>query len=465
MVDFGAVIEGYGEAPAEKSVTLTNHGTEEAALSQPASENGDFQFFDAVLADQKIGAGESTTLILRPRTGLAAGSYQESFMVADETSGKKIEITASLTVEAVNHSLSAAPSELDFASAKKGYGQIEAQQVTVTNNGNVTETLVQPAGKNFEVSKVEASALTLQPGDSVSFTVRPKTGLDVNTYQETVEVASESAKTGFKAVFQVIKGSASLTKIQTPADITGLANGTKKDAKSLKLPSVVVIETTSGNMNAAVSWDVKNCSYDPSGTDAQSFRVQGTVKLPEGVDNDKNLELKTSVKVSVKAYTSKTVSADQNKITGIEYNGVYTTQSRISFTAVGAGMDNASPRKGDTRYLPLNWTVINTNNWDAAPYTATFGLAQSGDYTLKVTFQLQTYDGKTWKSSETYDTKSVPFTISKAKVTAPGQNLTPAANRKNAVKTGDDSPIAVFVVILVVAAAAIAGVIIYRKKK
>ena len=218
-------------------------------------------------------------------------------------------------------------------------------------------------------------------------------------------------------------------------------------------------------MNATVSWDVKNCSYDPSDTDAQSFRVQGTVKLPEGVDNDKNLELKTSVKVSVKAYTSKTVSADQNKITGIEYNGVYTTQSRISFTAVGAGMDNVSPRKGDTRYLPLNWTVINTNNWDAAPYTATFGLAQSGDYTLKVTFQLQTYDGKTWKSSETYDTKSVPFTISKAKVTGPGQNLTPAANRKNAVKTGDDSPIAVFVVILVVAAAAIAGVIIYRKKK
>ena len=40
-------------------------------------------------------------------------------MVADETSGKKIEITASLTVEAVNHSLSAAPSELDLRQQKK----------------------------------------------------------------------------------------------------------------------------------------------------------------------------------------------------------------------------------------------------------------------------------------------------------------------------------------------------------
>ena len=107
----------------------------------------------------------------------------------------------------------------------------------MTNNGNVTETLVQPAGKNFEVSKVEASALTLQPGDSVSFTVRPKTGLDVNTYQETVEVASESAKTGFKAVFQVIKEAHPLQRSRLRQILPDWQTERKKDAKSLKLPS------------------------------------------------------------------------------------------------------------------------------------------------------------------------------------------------------------------------------------
>ena len=71
----------------------------------------------------------------------------------------------------------------------------------------------------------------------------------------------------------------------------------------------------------------------------------------------------------------------------LKYNGVYTTQSKISFTAVGAGMDNNSPKKGDIRYVPLNWTVINTNAWSKAPYTACFGLSKSGDYTLKVVFQ------------------------------------------------------------------------------
>ncbi|MDQ9806460.1 hypothetical protein RFX75_06455, partial [Acinetobacter baumannii] len=85
-------------------------------------------------------------------------------------------------------------------------------------------------------------------GESVSFTVRPKAGLDIGTYQETIQISSGAATVGVNVVFQVIKGTATITKIQTPENITGLANGTKKDAKSLRLPSVVVIETTSGNM-------------------------------------------------------------------------------------------------------------------------------------------------------------------------------------------------------------------------
>lgn len=464
-VDLGTVLEGYAEAPAEKSVLLTNQGTGDAELSEPVSVNGE-GYFSVLLDGSSIVAGENVSLIIRGTTGLAAGTYSESFRITDTTTQKEIVITASMTVEAAKHSLSASPTELEFASAKKGYGQIEVQQITVTNNGNVSETLTQPAGTSFEVSGVDTSALTLQPGASVSFTVRPKVGLEPGTYKETIKFASNAAETGVAAAFQVIKGTATINKIETPKDISGLPNGTKKEAKALGLPSTVVIGTTAGNMNASVSWDVKSCNYDPSAVQEQSFTVKGTVKLPDGVDNDNKLTLATSIRVHVKAYAPKTVSADDNRITGIEYNGAYTTQSRISFTAIGAGMDNASPRKGDTRYLPLNWTVINTNGWSSAPpYKATFGMAQSGDYTLKVAFQLQTYDGSTWKNSDNYDTKKVPFSVTKAKVTGPGQNLTPAANRRNAVKTGDSTPILPLVIILVIAAAAIGGVVIYRKIK
>ena len=464
-LDFGTETEGYQEAPVEDYAVLTNNGKADAELSDPVSENGEAKYFDVLLADSILPAGGATHLIIRPKTGLAAGNYKESFMVTDLTAGKDITITAVFSVSAASHSLSVAPASLEFAAAKKGYSQIEAQQITVTNNGTAAETLSQPVGNAFEISQADTAVLTIQPGESVSFTVRPKTGLDIGTYQETIQISSGAANVGVDAVFQVIKGTATVTKIQTPENITGLANGTKKDAKSLRLPSVVVIETTSGNMKAAVTWDVKSCAYDPSNTEKQTFSVRGTVKLPEGVDNNNKLPLSVKVKVSVKAYAPRTVSAADNKITGIEYNGNYTTQSKISFTAVGAGMDNTSPRKGDTRYLPLNWTVINTNTWSSAPYTASFGMAQSGDYTLKVTFQLQKFDGAAWKSIEDYASCKVPFHVSKASVTGPGQNLTPAADRRNAVRTGDSTPVLPFVIILVVAVVAIGGVIIYKKKK
>lgn len=231
----------------------------------------------------------------------------------------------------------------------------------VTNNGNVTETLEQPALTNFTVSVNPAQ---LAPGATAVYTVQPKAGLDVGAYSETIKVSSDKSVI---VNFQVVKGNAVLTKIQQPAAVTGLANGTKKDASSLKLPSTVVVETTEGSMKAAVSWNVKEASYKQSSTDAQKFTVSGTVTLPSGVDNDNKISLATSVEVSVNAYSAKVASAENNKITGIDVNGVYTTQTKISFTAVGAGMDNNSPKKGDTRYVPQSWTVINTNVWNAAP--------------------------------------------------------------------------------------------------
>lgn len=462
--DFGSVVEGYAEAPQAQTVTLTNEGDADAVLSEIYSDQGEIRYFDVALSSQNISAnGGTATFTVRPKNGLSAGTYTEAFTVNDTTSGQGIVITATVTVNTASHSFGISTDTLDFASAKKGYSGVSAQQITVTNNGNVAETLTQPSAKYFTITA--STGLTIQPGESAAFTVAPKDGLDVNNYQENITIASAATETVFKAYFQVLKGTVSVTKIQNPSEISGIANGTAKDAQKLKLPSAVVIETTGGNAKSKVSWDVKNCSYNVSDTAAQSFTVKGAVTLPDGVDNNNNIDLLAYVKVNVEAYTPKTVSADDNKITGIEVNGVYTTQSKISFTAVGAGMDNNSPKKGDIRYVPLNWTVINTNAWSKAPYTACFGLSKSGDYTLKVVFQQQQYSGENWKNTESQDTKQVAFSISKAKVTAPGTNLTPSANQKKSVKTNDPTVIIPFVIILIIAAGAVCGVIYYKKKK
>ena len=463
VAEFGPLVVGYTELPAAETITLKNEGDADADLSEAVSSAGTAQgqYFDITWQAQTVKSGDSVLFTIQPKMNLTANAT-ETFTITDNTTGNTIPITATVTVNSPNPSLDVSRQLIDFAAAKKGYSEIAPQQFTVTNNGNVTVTLEQPALTNFTVS-VDPAQLTLAPGATAVYTVQPKTGLDVGAYSEDLKISSSLNKS-IPVNLQVVKGNAVLTKIQQPAAVTGLANGTKKDAASLKLPSTVVVETTEGSMKAAVSWNVKEASYKQSSTDAQKFTVSGTVTLPSGVDNDNKISLATSVEVSVNAYSAKVASAENNKITGIDVNGVYTTQTKISFTAVGAGMDNNSPKKGDTRYVPQSWTVINTNVWNAAPYTASFGLAQSGDYTLKVAFAQQQYDGSSWKATGTMDTRQVSFSIAKAKVTAPGTNLTPAANRKSSVKTGDNTPILPFVCILIIAAGAIGGVVFYKKK-
>lgn len=469
---------------AQKTVTFTNNSDTAVALSVATSGDGN-QAATAVWAEQTdaqtntvtVNPGASATLTITPVTGLDANAnpYQQTFTVNnvnDPAAMMEIAtITATVTVQGISHDLTPNPNEtLDFATAKNGYSAVDAKTITYTNNGNILETVIMPVSQsgNYEITTEDSLKLAPNGEGRITFSVRPKAGLAVGSYTETIKVATESgfeATTPISVAFQVIKDTATLTKIQQPSAVSGLPNGTKKSASSLKLPSAVVIETTAGNMKAAVSWNVKGASYRQSATDEQNFSVSGTLTLPDGVDNDNNLNLATSIDVNVKAYSPKIASAENNTITGIDYNGVYTTQSKISFTAVGAGMDNTSPRKGDTRYEPKSWTVLNnTLGWDAAPYTASFGLAKSGDYTLKVNFEQQKYDGNSWQPTNTTDTRQVSFSITKANVTAPGADLTPAISKTGAVKTGDSTQILPFICILIIAAGAIGGVVFYKKK-
>lgn len=465
---------------AQKTVTFTNNSDTAVTLSVTASGDGN-QAATAFWAEQTdavtVDPSASATLTITPVTGLGANAnpYQQTFTVNNvNDSAAMMEIatiTATVTVKDISHDLTPNPNELlDFATAKKGYSAVDAKTITYTNNGNVPETVIMPVSQsgNYEITTEDSLRLAPNGKGIITFYVRPKAGLAVGSYAETIKVATESgfeATTPISVAFQVIKDTATLTKIQQPSAVSGLPNGTKKSASSLNLPSAVVIETTAGNMKAAVSWNVKGSSYRQSATDEQNFTVSGTITLPDGVDNDNNLNLATSIDVNVKAYSPKIASAENNTITGIDYNGVYTTQSKISFTAVGAGMDNTSPRNGDTRYEPKSWTVLNnTLGWDAAPYTASFGLAKSGDYTLKVNFEQQKYDGNSWQPTNTTDTRQVSFSVTKANVTAPGADLTPAISKTGAVKTGDSTQILPFICILIIAAGAIGGVVFYKKK-
>lgn len=97
-----------------------------------------------------------------------------------------------------------------------------------------------------------------------------------------------------------------LVSIQAPQSITGLPNGTEKTAKALGLPEGVKITTSrvqQSTTEAAVTWNVENCDYDPYSKEAQTFKVQGTVTLPDGMTNLQGVPLTVEITVSVDART------------------------------------------------------------------------------------------------------------------------------------------------------------------
>lgn len=477
VLSFADLTEGYTQISESQTVTVTNTGDETVTVKLPESEHFDITPMDTQ-AVYTLEKGASCSFHVQPKAGLAQGDYSDTLVFGieeDESAVAQAEAGVSVKAEEKPQvSLKADPSEIIYDPMEEGYNTPDyVYRITLTNTGNTAVDLTQPQAQYFEIG--ELSATQLDPGAEATFTAVPKTGMTAGEYSESIQVTATNTDSQISAVaeisasFSVTKPACRITGIQNPSHVKGVKNGSEKSAKALGLPSKVVINTTEGEMKAKVKWNVKECTYDPSVKQEQTFKVNGTVVLPDGVENPDQISLITAVKVTVKAgRTAQIADPANNKITGISADG-YTTQSKITFTAVGAGMDNESPGKGDVRYVPDRWTVINTNSWSQAPYTAAFGITKEGTYNLTVVFNAQQYDGKSWKNTGKQDTKQVSFTISQPKVvitaTPTPVQQNPAANQKKAVQTGDTTNIMPFVLILAIAAGAIAGVVVYKKKK
>lgn len=477
VLSFADLTEGYTQISESQTVTVTNTGDETVTVKLPESEHFDITPMDTQ-AVYTLEKGASCSFHVQPKAGLAQGDYSDTLVFGieeDEATVAQAEAGVSVKAEEKPQvSLKADPSEIIYDPMEEGYNTPDyVYRITLTNTGNTAVDLTQPQAQYFEIG--ELSATQLDPGAEATFTAVPKTGMTAGEYSESIQVTATNTDSQISAVaeisasFSVTKPACRITGIQNPSHVKGVKNGSEKSAKALGLPSKVVINTTEGEMKAKVKWNVKECTYDPSVKQEQTFKVNGTVVLPDGVENPDQISLITAVKVTVKAgRTAQIADPANNKITGISADG-YTTQSKITFTAVGAGMDNESPGKGDVRYVPDRWMVINTNSWSQAPYTAAFGITKEGTYNLTVVFNAQQYDGKSWKNTGKQDTKQVSFTISQPKVvitaTPTPVQQNPAANQKKAVQTGDTTNIMPFVLILAIAAGAIAGVVVYKKKK
>ncbi len=216
-VTFEALTEGYTTADRDeitKSIALTKQGTGAiTGLSVTLSGGTDTKFLLGTVQPGALGAGtQSTSFLIRPKTGLAAGTYTETVTVAaTDQSSKTFEVSFTVNAAPTTFSVSETGT-VTFEALTEGYTTADrdeiAKSITLTKQGTgaitgLTVTLGGGADTKFLVGTVQPGALGAGTA-STSFFIRPKTGLTAGTYTETVTVAAtdQSSKT-FEISFTV----------------------------------------------------------------------------------------------------------------------------------------------------------------------------------------------------------------------------------------------------------------------
>lgn len=108
-----------------------------------------------------------------------------------------------------------------------------------------------------------------------------------------------------------VSAAPSITKIVEPQAITGIASGTGLDYIGLPTTVMIIAGENRTEYAANVKWDTS--AYDTKRTDAYTVTLTGTVTLPEGISNESNLPLTTSITLSVNAVPSNTTDASETK--------------------------------------------------------------------------------------------------------------------------------------------------------
>lgn len=94
VLSFDSKTEGYADAPAAKTVTITNTGNQPLTLAQPASIAN---FEVGTLSATELPVNGTATFTVQPKTGLAAGNYEETITVA--ATGGQYNVATNVTVK------------------------------------------------------------------------------------------------------------------------------------------------------------------------------------------------------------------------------------------------------------------------------------------------------------------------------------------------------------------------------
>lgn len=242
------------------------------------------------------------------------------------------------------------------------YPVVDAQTLTITNEGNVTLRYTIPTSANYELV-IKSGSANIQPGESLVIEVKPLNNLPIANYAEDLAFVCQEESVSFviPASFKVVNHSYSTYKKCTDPDYqpTYQADGYKE---------------------------------------ASCLNGCGTV--------------------------DRIIDEGSMKVFGAEYNDAeglansYEHHRTVRFTAFGSGMDDTENYL-TTRFRPVSWYVDDTFNGEFTDnefengYEVTFTHTIFGEYTLTINYVEETFDATTgeWVETGVTDTKTFDYSV------------------------------------------------------
>lgn len=222
-VDFGKLAEGYEEKTAtDMAVTVTIENKGASSVQMNGVKGNDHFTVTAVKSESvTLKNGEKAEYKVSPKKGMAVGTYTDT-ITFQTREGATTTFKATVAVEKKLDPLSVTPANLSFGTVEEGYAAITPQTVTLKNNTDRAILLTQPTSYSYEISPITQSALNA--GASISFTIRPRTGLPANTYTGDIYISGNGEQAKLNVQFLVTRPAGPTTFSDVPSDSTFAAD-------------------------------------------------------------------------------------------------------------------------------------------------------------------------------------------------------------------------------------------------
>lgn len=327
---------------------------------------------------------------IKPVEPLENGFYRFEAHAFDYTISYEVEVSGLTTTPPPLELASVTLSGLDAPVAGQA---LDTTAISDTTGVTVSGVTWAPAHSTAEYNTTYTATLTLTAESGYTFA--PSLTATVNG--QTAQVSGQSADTrSVQFTFPTTQAqNVLLESILEPSPVTA-PNGTA--LSDLSLPAQVDIRTSDGQLRKAdVTWErtpMDETSYQPDLTTQQTFRLAGTVTLPDGVDANE-VALTVTIEVTV---LEAPVSAQTAAPTANPAPGSYTANQQVTLTsstpdaAIYYTLDGKAPASASaTQYtgpIPLNGAAGKTMTFQIRAVAVSPTLGNSTVVTLDYTIAL-----------------------------------------------------------------------------